>query len=71
MEYYGEVLNKPQIREVNEELASIKADLGKLIYDEFNRYDNQLQVGAQGGGSGASVLADVCFVVDALGEVTK
>ncbi len=59
-----------QIREVNEELASIKGDLGKLIYDEFNRYDTQLQVGAQGG-SNASVLADVCFVVDALGEVTK
>ena len=49
----------------------IKADLNKQIYEEFNRYDSQLQVGGGGGGSGAQLLRDVCFVIDALGEVTK
>jgi hypothetical protein len=49
----------------------IKADLNKQIYEEFNRYDSSLQVGGTGGGSGAQLLRDVCFVIDALGEVTK
>lgn len=49
----------------------IKGDLNKQIYEEFNRYETQLQVGGGGGSGGAPLLRDVCFVVDALGDITK
>eukprot|EP00026_Physarum_polycephalum_P000791 Phypoly_transcript_00792.p1 GENE.Phypoly_transcript_00792~~Phypoly_transcript_00792.p1 ORF type:complete len:859 (-),score=180.78 Phypoly_transcript_00792:53-2629(-) len=68
---FSEFKTISKVQDLNTQIAMIKADLNKQIYEEFNRYDSQLQVGGAGGGSGAQLLSDVCFVIDALGEVTK
>eukprot|EP00026_Physarum_polycephalum_P002742 Phypoly_transcript_02750.p1 GENE.Phypoly_transcript_02750~~Phypoly_transcript_02750.p1 ORF type:complete len:836 (+),score=180.82 Phypoly_transcript_02750:116-2623(+) len=57
--------NIPKIKSLGAVIESLKAELTKIIYDEFARFD------AQQDGKASPHLGDVCFVVDALGHHLK